>query len=498
MHCERERFVTRRCACVIAFTSCTFLLSGAIGCGSASGPAANAPVVLRVGVNLASGNAFGGVRQVASNQSFEGLVRLGPDGRPQPWLARSSSVAADNRSMTFSLRRGAKFSDGSPVDAATLVQSLKQNLASFLGPEYQDIQAIESSSDGTQITVSFRRPSRILPEALEVPIRKPGATGIGTGPFVLAGTESAPEIHANNVYYLGRPIIDSIVVTNYPTIRAAWAEMLRNNIDMLYEVSADAAASLQQATTVATFKFVRWYQYVIILNARSAKFRAPAVRRALNAAIDRSEVVRDGFDGHATPATGLLWPQNWAYRRDSSQVIFDPTTAAAEFRSRPKLTFTCLVPTDYERVALDVQRQLAAVGVTMNVEPTTADLAFKSLASPTFEAALMDIVGGPGLLRTYELWHSKGSTHLGAIDSPQLDAALDRVRTASSDDEYRAGVAELQRVTTDDPPAIYLAWGERSRAISKRFDVPVEPGRDVLSTLRLWKPVAADRRASRN
>ena len=30
--------------------------------------------------------------------------------------------------------------------------------------------------------------------------------------------------------------------------------------------------------------------------------------------------------------------------------------------------------------------------------------------------------------------------------------------------------------------------GERARAVSKRFVVPDEPGRDVLGTLRLWKP----------
>ena len=41
----------------------------------------------------------------------------------------------------------------------------------------------------------------------------------------------------------------------------------------------------------------------------------------------------------------------------------------------------------------------------------------------------------------------------------------------------------------DDPPAIFLAWSERARAVSKRFDVPPpKPGRDILGTLRLWKP----------
>ena len=52
----------------------------------------------------------------------------------------------------------------------------------------------------------------------------------------------------------------------------------------------------------------------------------------------------------------------------------------------------------------------------------------------------------------------------------------------------------------DDPPAIFLAWSERARAVSKRFVVPdAEPGRDILSTLRFWKPAEdAAARSSRN
>jgi peptide/nickel transport system substrate-binding protein len=477
------------------------LLAAHVGCGSAprTGATTSAPTTLRIGVgNFAAGNPLGGLQQVAANQSFEGLVRFGPDGRPRPWLAKSWNIAPDRRSMTLELRPDAKFHDGSRADATTVAQALRQTLPGFMGPVFQDINAVEPSTDGAHIVITFKRPSPLLLEALEATVRKPGAPTIGTGPFVVSGPEHANEMRANGDYYLGRPTIDRIVVTSYPTMRAAWAEMLRSNIDMLYELSADAASSMQDAKTVSTFTFTRPYQYMIILNEKSPKFRAPGIRRALNAAIDRSEIVRDGFDGHATPAIGLVSPQNWAFSDTVSKPVFDPQAAAETLRSGQKLTFTCLVPTDYERVALVVQRQLAAVGVTMNVAATSPDRAFQALATPSWDAVLMDVVSGPTMLRLYELWHSHGSTPLGAIDSPPLDGALDRVRSAASDDEYRAGVAELQKLTFDDPPAIYLAWGERSRAISKRFDVPVEPGRDILSTLRLWKPVADDRHASRN
>ena len=79
---------------------------------------------------------------------------------------------------------------------------------------------------------------------------------------------------------------------------------------------------------------------------------------------------------------------------------------------------------------------------------------------------------------------------MGRFESRRVDAALDAIRHAGSDDEYQRGVAAFQRATMDDPPAIFLAWGQRARAVSTRFAVPAEPGRDILGTLGLWRPAA--------
>src|SRR5437879_3153513 len=197
-------------------------------------------------------------------------------------------------------------------------------------------------------------------------------------------------MRANPDYYLGRPAIDRIVVTNYSTMRSAWAEMLRNNIDMLYEVGADATSSMQQSTTIAMFPFARAYQYLIILNTRVPKLQSAAIRRALNAAINRDELVRDGFDGHAATARGLVWPRNWAFNGNVESASFDPQGAASKLTSA-HLKFTCLVPTDYERIALVVQKQLAAVGVTMDVEVVAPDRAFAAVSKSDFDGVLTDL-----------------------------------------------------------------------------------------------------------
>ena len=125
-----------------------------------------------------------------------------------------------------------------------------------------------------------------------------------------------PELVANDSYYLGRPAIDKIVFQRYPSVRAAWAEMLRNHIDMLYEVGADALESLTGATDVSVFTFVRHYQLLLIFNTHSPIFRDARVRRAFNLAVNRDEVIADGLNGHGDPSSGLIWPSYWAFQSE--------------------------------------------------------------------------------------------------------------------------------------------------------------------------------------
>ena len=121
-----------------------------------------------------------------------------------------------------------------------------------------------------------------------------------------------------------------------------------------------------------------------------------------------------------------------------------------------------------------------------------------ALDQSEFEAVLLDSISGPSLLRPTGGGTRRGSQNSGHFRAPQVDAALDRIRHARHDDEYRAGVAAFQQAIVDDPPAIFLAWSERARAVSRRFDVPAEPGRDILATLRLWRPATDQANASRN
>src|SRR5207247_654882 len=150
-------------------------------------------------------------------------------------LADSWRLEQGGASLTVSLKTGVRFSDGSPMDAATVASVLPDALRANFGPIADDVDSIEAHG-AAEIRIQFRRPSLLHLEALEAGITKPGKPVIGTGAYTTA-VDANTELRANQDYYLGRPTIQRIVVSTYPSVRAAWAEALRGNLDMLYEVS---------------------------------------------------------------------------------------------------------------------------------------------------------------------------------------------------------------------------------------------------------------------
>ncbi len=460
------------------------------------------PVTIHVGLGQVMSSPANGLRQLAQNQAIELLARLSDDGRPRPWLAKDWQLSSDGLALAVNLRAGVMFHDGTPVTSAIVADSIRDSLPYFMGPAFGDVEDVRATSE-TQVVVRVKARSPFLVDALEVPVPKPGAPLVGTGPFMVADAKSPAELKANRSYYLGQPAIDRILVQTFPSVRTAWAEMLRGQLDMLYEVGVDALDSLETSTNVAVFTSARHYQYVVILNPEASAFQSREVRRALNLAVDRNALVRDVLRGHGTVSSGPVWPHNWALRSGGPAFTFDPKTAAkalADHAGRGRsgrLRFTCLVKRDdvYERLALVLKQQLDAVGVDMSIEEAGMDHVLDSMSHHRYDAALLETLSGPTLLRSYKMWHSGGLN----ANSATLDKALEVLRHAESDEQSVKAVAALQQTVVDDPPAIFLAWIERARAVSKRFNVPPgEPGRDILSNFRLWKPTTDARQASRN
>jgi ABC-type transport system substrate-binding protein len=154
----------------------------------------------------------------------------------------------------------------------------------------------------------------------------------------------------------------------------------------------------------------------------------------------------------------------------------------------------------YERVALELKRQLAAVGIDVDWKALPPDESINAERQGSYDAVLTELISGPTPLRLYNVWNSTGSLHIEGRGNATVNVALDRLPEAANEDEYRKALRGVQQAFVDDPPAAFLNWTQRARAVSRRFVVPQpETGRgDIIGSLRLFKPTNDQRFASRN
>jgi peptide/nickel transport system substrate-binding protein len=414
---------------------------------------------------------------------------------------------ADGLAWEIKLRPNAFFHDGSQVSAVAVKESLERTLSGserVLSPGLDDITAIETPDNHT-VLIRVRQRSTFLMDDLTIPISKRvEKLNLGTGPYLVDST-STNEImmRAFPQHYRGVPTIDRIRWRVYPTVRTAWAAMMRGEIDFLYEVGQDTQEFIQGENSVALFPFLRNYVYAIALNSRSAVFRDSRVRRALNYAVDRSAIVQQGFKDHAKPESGSAWPQHWAYDPNVPVYSYEPERASALLdsaaapttsqsdRNRPpaRFHFTCIFPEGFplwERIGLLAQRNFSAIGVDMTLEALSVQDFNRRIMAGDFDAVLSEFVVGNTPARNFALWHSASKMNVWGYRNPELDTALDAIRRAANDAEYRAAFRQSQLAVFDNPPAVFLALGETSRAVSKRFRVMAPAGSDILPTIADW------------
>jgi len=468
------------------------LLFALTGCDHAGATADDraSPVTLTLAYGLStSSDASTGLPQALELIAGETLIGFGRDGRPLPRLARSVELSPDGLHLKILLRTNAKFHDGRPVTAKDVSENLRDRLQSTLGAGFADVAEVRASSPAEVEIVLKRRSAFVLEALADAGIRGSEVgegQSNGTGPFkIVQLSENGAEMVANDDYYAGRPLIDRIEVRPYSSVRAAWADMLRGRADMLYEVGPDAIEILQPSKAVRVISHLRNYQFVGMLNLRQPKLKDPGFRRALNSAIDRQSLVSDVLKGHGLPADSAVWPSNWAYDSTAPAFAYQPREIGGA-----RIKLTCLLgEVALERFALAIQQQLQRIGVDLECELLPVNKVVARVRQGDFDLFLIDLQNGPTLLQAYRTWRTRSPRNMGGYSNPKVDAALDQISISANDDEYRAGVAALQRAIYEDPPAIFIAWSERARAVSTRFDVPIEPGRDILGTLRQWKPV---------
>ena len=280
----------------------------------------------------------------------------GPDGL-SPRLATSWEGSEDGLSVTFKLREGVTWHDGTPFTSADVAFSALevwkplQNLGRLVFANLSDVE----TPDDTTAVFRFSAPTplqlirnalpavtsvvaRHLYEGTDIANNPANVQLVGTGPFKFAEYKPGEYyrlVRNENYWGEGEPKLDEIVYRVLPD-RAAAASALEAGEIQLAAFSAVPLADLARIRDVPGLAVISkgyealTYQLVVEINHRRAELANLKVRQAIAHAIDKQFVVDTIFLGYAAPATGPV-PANAPefYTPDVETYPFDVAKANA-------------------------------------------------------------------------------------------------------------------------------------------------------------------------
>lgn len=242
-------------------------------------------------------------------------------GELSPRLATEWTTSEDGTTITFALRDGVQWSDGTPFTAEDVKFSLefaKANLGQFGFAEQISVV------DDTTVEVTLASPSSpalyllgtaiMVPEhiwsAISDPLTNTNENPVATGPFTEIARFQAQEYQVDrnpNYWDTGKPYIQGVRVPAFPTnneVQLAlangeldWADVFVPNVGDTF-VSQNAAHNCY------------WGPYMagtaqLYLNTTKAPFDDINVRKAISMAIDRNQIVDAVEYGSPANDTGI-------------------------------------------------------------------------------------------------------------------------------------------------------------------------------------------------
>ncbi len=247
-------------------------------------------------------------------------------GQYYDFLATGYSWSAGGDSITFTIRAGVKWSNGTPFTAADV--AFTYNLLK----QYPDVNttglAIKSvSSSGNQVTINFTSPQYanlqniagqvyIVPQSIWSKVGDPGkyvdASPVGTGPYSLSSyTPQGFTLKANASYWGGKPAVSAVEFPTYASSNSALSALETNQLDW----GGNFITGVQQVFVAGNSNHHVWFAPVQTNSLEPNLNKFPtnqlAVRKAISLAIDRSALSQQAEGGLEPPvssASGLTLP----------------------------------------------------------------------------------------------------------------------------------------------------------------------------------------------
>ena len=431
-----------------------------------------------------------------------------------PWLASDYQWSTDNKTLTFTIRSGVKWTDGQPFTAADVVFSfalLKQHPEADLQSDWQVIQSVIQQGDD-KVAFTFNQSAvpnfyqiagqtAIVPQHIWSAFKDPAAQvvkdPVGTGPFTMSACTGQNITYKRNPNYWqkGLPYLDTV---NYPAFldndpanaflaagQAQWGGQFIPNIDTYY-VAKDPKNNHYWFPPIDNINV--WF------NTTLAPLNNKAVRQAIAYSIDRPSVSQKGEFGYEPPGnqTGVLSPtfDSWTDKAqaDTYGYKFDVAKAQGLLQqagftkgssgifqdsSGKKLSLSIINIagyTDWVASVQVIQDNLKQVGIELKPVNLEATAYFDKLFTGNFELAYGSVNTSPGPSPYYELRNTLHSATTAAIGqtaagdygrykNPALDALFDQYGGTTDPAKQHDLIKQVEKIMLEDVPVIPVTEG---------------------------------------
>lgn len=440
----------------------------------------------------------------------------------EPELATAWKISNGGKTITFTLRNGVRFSDGTPFSAddvaATIQQLMDPALHSPTGDQFRSgegkVQVRVLSP--ARVSATFPAPiaglDKLFDQVAIMSAKSPQKEMAVLGPYYVAENKAGAYIvlHRNPNYWkhdaAGRqlPYIDSIRLDIQQNRDIEMLRLTRGEIDFVNSISPEYFDKLAAQNPgmahdagVSLDSEFMWFNQVStapIEGYKKAWFGSTNFRRAVSEAINRDDIARIAFRGHARPASGPASPANqfW-FNSKLTPHPFDQKSALHRLaddgfqlrdgvlrdRAGHAVEFSIITNSGNkyrERMAAMIQQDLAGIGIKLSV----VTLDFPSLIERmtrtfNYEACLLGLVNDdldPNA--QMNVWLSSAENHQwnpsektpATVWEAEIDQLM-RAQASTLDQKKRKQYFDkVQEIVWQEEPFIYLVNKDALSAVS--------------------------------
>ncbi|KRM06203.1 hypothetical protein FC89_GL001073 [Liquorilactobacillus ghanensis DSM 18630] len=434
--------------------------------------------------------------QVVDN-IFDTLVTRDNNEKLKPSLATSWKQIKPTI-WRFKLRKGVKFTNGEKFTASSVKFSIDRVLnpknnaptASYISTIKQvkvvnthTVDVVTKKPDPLIPTRFNRYPTEIVPEKY---VKKVGEKTfsehpIGTGAYKFVSWKKGESVtlKVNKHYWNGIPKVKKVIFKAIPQASTRIDALNNGEADIITGVSPEDRTNVQKSKTARLSTVRRGGNIVYVGFKTNVKpFNNVKVRRALNYAINKRQIVKDVLKNSAVATNSLSGPKDTGYTGEPSGYAYNPTKAKQLLKEAGYSNgFTATLDTvnwyaDNTAVAQALAAQLKKVGVILKVKNIESSVYRSSV--PAGKQSAMYVLGWSSTntldadAAMYAVLHS-GEPY-STYSNVTVDKELDEARTTSNLTERKHLYASIEKTVVQDAPRIFLYQENTYYGVSKKIN----------------------------